>query len=389
MNVRKLYYFVRRGFPGSRANHIQSAKMCDAFRSVGVDTTVVAPVDTGESAGAVAERLALRAPLDSVVLAHPPAIADWTPLRDWIIRRALHSFVGGLNGIRGQTVLYGRTSRNYPMAQLLDRPRSPEGEKVVCEVHDADMTEVWLRRLGRADALVVISKALRNHLIERGLDANRILVAPDGVEFGPYERLEGESREEIRRRLGLPTDRRLVGFTGSLEANRGAAVLVGAAERLDADVQLVVIGGRNGERSRLEALARERGAESKVIFVGHQPHGRIPMYQAAMDVLLMAYGPDLQTRQWCSPLKMFEYMASGRPIVTSDLPALREVLRHEENALYTPAGDGEAIARAVERLLSDGKLAGELARRAQDDVRAYSWDERARRILEFASVRMS
>ncbi|HLG43124.1 MAG TPA: glycosyltransferase family 4 protein [Planctomycetota bacterium] len=386
MNVRKLYYFVRRGFPGSRANHIQSAMMCDAFRSVGVDTTVVAPMETGESTEQVAERFGLRAPLDTVVLAHPPAIANWTPVRDWIIRRALHSFVGGLNGIRGQTVLYGRTSRNYPMAQLLDRSRSPEGEKVVCEVHDAEMSDAWVRRLARADSLIVISRALRDWMIERGIDGERVLVAPDGVDLRRYDSLRFKGVTDLRTELGLPADRPLVGYTGSLNGDRGTETLVRAVRHFPPEAFLVIAGGRKADSDALRRIARAEGVEGRVIFVGHRPHAEVAAFQMAMNTLVMAYTPDLATQRWCSPLKMFEYMASGRPIVTSDIPALHEILKHEENALFVPPGNTAALGGAIARLLGDSSLARTLSERALNDVRQYSWDERARRILEFALV---
>ena len=83
---------------------------------------------------------------------------------------------------------------------------------------------------------------------------------------------------------------------------------------------------------------------------------------------------------YTSPLKLFEYMASGRPIVASDLPALREVLRPDENAVLVEAGDAEALAAGVARLLGDAALASRLAAQAREDVREWTWDKRAERI---------
>ena len=86
-------------------------------------------------------------------------------------------------------------------------------------------------------------------------------------------------------------------------------------------------------------------------------------------------------RLFTSPLKLFDYMAAGVPIVASDLPSLREVLRDGENALLANAGDADAFAAAVRRLLADRSLADRLGRQARIDVQQYSWDARARTLL--------
>jgi len=86
-------------------------------------------------------------------------------------------------------------------------------------------------------------------------------------------------------------------------------------------------------------------------------------------------------RHFTSPLKLFEAMAAGRPIVASDLPSVREVLEDGVHALLVPADDPHALAAAIRKLDSDEDLRKRLARAAGDKVRQYSWDERARKIL--------
>ena len=90
------------------------------------------------------------------------------------------------------------------------------------------------------------------------------------------------------------------------------------------------------------------------------------------------------TTDWMSPLKMFEYMAAARPIVASDLPALREVLRDRENAVLVEPDNAAALADGLRCLLGDASLAHRLATQARRDVEAYTWENRARIILDFA-----
>jgi glycosyltransferase involved in cell wall biosynthesis len=100
-------------------------------------------------------------------------------------------------------------------------------------------------------------------------------------------------------------------------------------------------------------------------------------------VTLLPLPDEPVARLFTSPLKLFDYMAAGVPIVASDLPALREVLRHEENALLARPGDPDAFAAAVRRLLADPVLAARLGRQARADVDGYSWDARAHALLDF------
>jgi glycosyltransferase involved in cell wall biosynthesis len=100
-------------------------------------------------------------------------------------------------------------------------------------------------------------------------------------------------------------------------------------------------------------------------------------------VALLPLPDEPVARYFTSPLKLFDYMAAGVPIVASDLPSLREVLRDGENALLVPPEDPAAVAKAIDRILGDPALARRLAARAREDASAYTWDERAAQLLEF------
>ena len=116
---------------------------------------------------------------------------------------------------------------------------------------------------------------------------------------------------------------------------------------------------------------------------GHVPYDQVPGVLAGASVALLPLPDEPVARLFTSPLKLFDYMAAGVPIVASDLPALREVLRHEENALLARPGDPDAFADAVRRLLADPALAARLGAQARADVHRYSWDARADALLGF------
>ena len=123
-------------------------------------------------------------------------------------------------------------------------------------------------------------------------------------------------------------------------------------------------------------------ASDNVSFTGFVPPSEVPSYLAAADMMVMPSTDRLHYASYTSPLKLFEYMASGRPVVVSDLPVLGEIVRDGENALVYPMRDVGALADALRRLWADQDLGRALAEQAWRDVQRYSWQARATRILE-------
>jgi glycosyltransferase involved in cell wall biosynthesis len=138
--------------------------------------------------------------------------------------------------------------------------------------------------------------------------------------------------------------------------------------------------------SNWKSRAFVQGLEN-VTFTGFIPNERLPLYQAAADVLLMPYGRVIgistgvgRSAEVSSPMKMFEYMAAGRAILTSDLPVLREVL-DGSTAAFAPPEDPAAWSAALDALLADPQRRDTLGRNARIAVEKYTWLERARRAL--------
>jgi glycosyltransferase involved in cell wall biosynthesis len=234
-------------------------------------------------------------------------------------------------------------------------------------------------------AVVTISQDLARRYQEYGLPAEKILVAPDGVDLEAYA--APLDKEEARERLGLNPDQPVAAYVGHLYQGRGVEHILAAARRLP-DIRFLLVGGHPQDISRWQNTALEMGLNN-LSFTGFVPNRRVPMHLWAADVLLMPYGLACPTVEWMSPLKMFEYMAAGRAIVASDLPAIKEVLIHGENAWLCAPDSGEALARAVQTLVSDPALARDLGVSARADVEQYSWDSRVQKIIAFARNRQA
>jgi glycosyltransferase involved in cell wall biosynthesis len=173
----------------------------------------------------------------------------------------------------------------------------------------------------------------------------------------------------------------VVGYAGHLYPWKGVELLLDALAELPGAVALIV-GGHPGETDlpRLRDRARQLGLADRVTFTGMVRPPEVAARLEDADVLVLPNPATAVSQRYTSPLKLFEYLAMGRPVVASDLPAFREVLRHGENALLFEAGNASALASAVRIVIGDRALAESMARRAFETARAYSWDARAERL---------
>lgn len=246
--------------------------------------------------------------------------------------------------------------------------------KTVFELHTiSPVVSKMKARLAQARGVVAITEGIRSELISLGVPAERILTAADGVDLDEFS--HPESKESARRRLGLPLDATLVSYIGRLDAWKGVDTLYAAAALLPSDVRAVVMGEGEGP---LEELKRRH---PQVIFLGFHPYRELADNQSAADILILPNsGKSEMSAKYTSPLKLFAYMASGKPIVASDLPSLREVLS-EKNAFLVAPDDPEALAEGIRYALEHTEDASERAARALQDVRRYTWASRARHIL--------
>lgn len=214
------------------------------------------------------------------------------------------------------------------------------------------------------------------------LPKNEVIIAPNGVELERFVSLPDPVT--ARHQLNL-REASTVMCTGHLYAGRGAELFVALARAIP-DAHFVWVGGRPTDiefwRQRVDA-----NKIYNVTFVGFIPNGSLPIYQAAADVLLMPYSASIMgssgtadSAAVASPMKMFEYMATGRAIASSYLPVIREVL-NEKNAVFCKPDDIHSWKFALERLLNSDNLRDELGRQARQDAQGYTWVARAQRIM--------
>lgn len=250
----------------------------------------------------------------------------------------------------------------------------------------AAKAERW--SLSRADAVLAVSASLRDHAVSLGAEPARVHVVPNGVNGGLFH--PDPTNPAVTDRWGLG-DGPVLGFVGGLRPWHGVEVLPALVERLlrrHPRLRLAVVGD-GPLRADLEREARERGVERSVVFTGALPHEEVAPLIRAFDVALAPYPPPKHDFYF-SPLKLFEYMACGVPVVAANLGQIPEVVRDGETGLLYPPGEPGALAAACERLLSDPELRHALGRAAAKEVLGnHTWDRNAERVISVAESLIS
>jgi glycosyltransferase involved in cell wall biosynthesis len=286
-------------------------------------------------------------------------------------------------------------TRDPRLAWIFLRSRALHRRPVVYEVHEimstrprdnrslapgevqgvADRTRALEAGVFReADLLMPLTEACAEILTEGyGVPVDKVVVVPDATTppVGPLPPRDDHSRTVV--------------YAGQLYRWKGVGTLLEAMTQLP-EARLVVLGGRGSDDDPDLAACRDQaqglGIAERVEFRGFVPHAQVRETIAGAGAAILPLPDNLMARYFTSPLKLFDYMAAGAPIVASDLPTVREVLGDGDNALLVPPEDPAALSAAIRRLLVNPGLADRLRRTAFKQVQEYTWDARAARIIE-------
>lgn len=226
--------------------------------------------------------------------------------------------------------------------------------------------------------IVVISHALADLFVDAGFPPSRLKVAADAVNHAQF--MDGKKTEP------QGTGRLRVGYAGSMARGRGIDLLLQVARKCP-EIDFILAGGSQDERRDLPSQA-----SANIEFTGFLPPRDVPAFLKSCMVLVAPYQHNVcaaegkrNTCRWMSPIKLFEYMAAGRPVLVSDLPVLHEIMTREEAVFITPDCVDNWVAAL--RSLQNPKLRAKLGACAQKRVmRDYTWQDRARAVLQEPGV---
>jgi glycosyltransferase involved in cell wall biosynthesis len=409
----RILYLADIRFPLERANGIQSMETCHALAARGHEVTLVVRPDSHAPARdpfafyglpRIAGLLVEVAPITGPVAARRAGYVTYA--------------IGRAMGRRRQDLIF---TRDLGLASLLLRipaalraPAVYEAHGIAADVAAAlpalltgapEASPAKLERLARreahvwsaADGYVTITAGLKKGLEERFGSRQRIAIVPDGTRATDRhlatERTDNTDQALATERTDF-TDQALatedtdgtdqvfvIGYAGHLYPWKGVDLVIEAVAALK-DTRGLIVGGHEKEPdlARVKAFAELLNCASRITFTGLIPPGEVAARLREADVLALPNPASAISSEFTSPLKLFEYMASGRPIVASNLPSLREVLRDGENALLVEPGNPQALTAGIERIKNDPSLGARLAAQAAEDVRQFTWARRAERL---------
>jgi glycosyltransferase involved in cell wall biosynthesis len=359
-----------------RANPIQVMKMADAFASLGQQVEVVLP---GWKKSLPSQQISRRFGLkNDFRIRFIPNVS--LKGKFGILTFALGVYGAGRRWDKTTVIV----TRNERAAAFL----AAAGKAILYENHTfyfskASVTEKYRRRvrglMNKKNILMVaISQRLKDLWVESGVLSEKIFVAHDGVEVDEFRRVAALAKSELRTKLGLPREKAIIGYTGSLGADRGIDLILEAAAVYNhRDYLFLILGGDPRDIER----CRGRAQGLNVMFAGYIENSLVPLYLRCADLLVMPYQKNVVTIDGCSPMKVFEYLASGNPIIAPLFPSYAEVLKEFPGIfLYEPEEPGRFIA-LVGTVLEDADTRKPHDR--LDRLVPYSWRSRAQRFLEF------
>lgn len=367
--MNKIIYISNVRLPTEKAHGIQIVEMCSAFVQAGCDVELVVSNRNTPIGESIHSYYGL--PNNFTVTKIPCVdLVRWGKA-GFVVQAITFTLSAFFYSLTRKDFIYTREVYVAAILSILNK-------FVIWETHDGRNNFFVKRILRLGIPIVAITQGLKDYYCKLGATEARVLVAPDAVDIEKFSTVITKS--EACQKISQHDVMRVL-YTGHLYPWKGAHILAEAAELLPGEVEVMFVGGTKKD---ITEFSQTFGSTPNILIVEKKHHSEMPIYMRSADVLVLPNSAKEDiSRLYTSPMKLFEYMASGRPIVASDLPSLRQVLS-EENSILVEPDNPHDLAKGIMRLLESPKLGKELAERSLVEVKNYTWEKRADSILDFA-----
>ncbi len=376
---KKIVYVSNTRLPTEKAHGLALMKLCAAFQGQGREVVVIAPRLWRKSGGSPFTVYGLPEgifsirtvfTIDLVLFPFFKKIMFWLQMLSFSL--AASFFVRQKYRKDSTAVIF---SHDYiPLFFLSFLPLI-----LFYDIHHFPGNNFMYRRVMKKAAGFGVQTRWKIGELERkfAIPKEKIVYWPNGTDVADFSIVL--DKKEARKKLGVPPQEKVALYTGQLFSWKGVRTFLEAARYLKG-VSLYIVGGNSEDLPQAKEYARTLSDPDSVHFVGPRPHEEIPLWLKAADVLVLPNtGMQKVSLYYTSPMKLFEYMASGRPIVASDIPSIREVLMEEE-AFFAEADNPKSFAEAIKKSLENLTLSEEKGKKAALSAQKFSWGARAEKL---------
>ena len=264
---------------------------------------------------------------------------------------------------------------------------------VVVETHAPTIKNPELEKLLELSSskyflgISTISDKIKEGFIKYGFPADKILVQEDAVDIDRFDEVK-KSKQELRKDLGLSTNKKIITYCGSLRPGKGIPDLIKLAEAIKdkRDREIIVIGGPTDRKEYFEEERKKKNLVN-IRFIGFVENNMVPQYLKASDVLVMLYnkneGRAIMDYETTSPIKLFEYMGSGTPVIATDIETIAKVVQDKKHVSMVKMGDIEDIVQKIDNVLQDAEFGLSLSNKAYDLACLYTYKKRCVNIIKY------
>lgn len=379
----KLIYISPLRYPSEKAGSLFSMKSCEVFANEGIETelwiprrlNVLSDQDPYEYSG-VNKNFKIRRFLTIDLIGYIPGAFY---LMSYTFTLSILVYVLSLKIFRNINSYYF-----YSHEQIVIYALTFISKKTAYEMHDFPSKNSSYKIFFKRIEKVISTNRWKSEELQKrfAIKKDKIITVPNAVDLKDFS--ADISIEVARRTLSIPFGDILIGYVGALKTmgmEKGISVLIDSLVLLPKNYKLYIIGGSKDDVKFYEEYSHSKKIERQIIFAGNVLHKDIGIHMKACNCLVAPYPRTDHYSYYMSPMKVFEYMASGRPMIVTDLPSIREIV-DETNALFVPSDDIKSLAITIEKIVNNKELAYTLTTNAIKDAKEkYSWHGRARIIM--------